>query len=136
MTDTALALPKARSELGEILHHLVRDPLGLLGLIIVTMIVVSALFAPWIVPFDPIAMNIPDRLQGPNAVHLLGTDQIGRDTFSRVIMGGRVALKVALPTIAGAMALGLILGMAAGYGPKWLDNLIILLFDTLRSFPP
>mgnify|MGYP000079566860 CR=1 FL=1 len=133
MSDTSL--PKPRSELGEILHHLLRDPLGLVGLVIVTLIVGSALLAPWIAPYDPIAMNIPDRLQGPSAAHLLGTDQIGRDTFSRVIWGGRVALQVALPTIGGAVAIGLILGMAAGYGPKWLDTLIVLFFDTLRSFP-
>ncbi|WP_193600178.1 ABC transporter permease [Nioella sediminis] len=133
MSDTSL--PKPRSEMGEILHHLLRDPLGLVGLVIVTLIVGSALLAPWIAPYDPIAMNIPDRLQGPSAAHLLGTDQIGRDTFSRVIWGGRVALQVALPTIGGAVAIGLILGMAAGYGPKWLDTLIVLFFDTLRSFP-
>ncbi|MEZ5913548.1 MAG: ABC transporter permease [Paracoccaceae bacterium] len=135
MTDTAVSLPKPRSELGEIFHHLVRDPLGLAGLIIVTLIVASALFAPWIAPYDPIEMNIPDRLQGPNLAHLMGTDQLGRDTFSRVIWGGRVALQVALPTIAGAIAIGLVLGMIAGYGPKWLDNLIVLFFDTVRSFP-
>ena len=83
---------KARSELGDILHHLVRDPLGLVGLIIVSIIILSAVFAPWIVPYDPIALNIPDRMQGPSLAHLAGTDQLGRDTFSRVIMGGRVAL--------------------------------------------
>jgi peptide/nickel transport system permease protein len=87
------------------------------------------------VPYNPIAMNIPDRMQGPSWNHLLGTDQLGRDTFSRVIMGGQVALKVALPAIFGAMAIGLTLGMIAGYGPKWLDNLLMLLFDTIRSFP-
>ncbi|MGB7287119.1 MAG: ABC transporter permease [Salaquimonas sp.] len=126
---------KQRSEIGEIFYHLVRDPLGLTGLLIVSLISFSALFAPWIVPFDPIAMNIPDRMQGPSWTHLLGTDQLGRDTFSRVIMGGRVALQVAIPTITGAIVIGLILGMIAGYGPKWLDNLIVLFFDTIRSFP-
>lgn len=126
---------KARSELGDILHHLVRDPLGLVGLIIVSIIILSAVFAPWIAPYDPIALNIPDRMQGPSLAHLAGTDQLGRDTFSRVIMGGRVALQVALPTIGGAIFFGLVLGMIAGYGPKWLDNIIVLLFDTVRSFP-
>jgi peptide/nickel transport system permease protein len=126
---------KSRSELSDIFYHLVRDPLGLVGLIIVGLIVFSAIFAPWIVPYDPIAMNIPDRMQGPSLSHLVGTDQLGRDTFSRVIMGGRVALQVAIPTIGGAITIGLILGMIAGYGPKWLDNVIVLLFDTVRSFP-
>ena len=133
MTDAGLQGP--RSVLGEILHHLVRDPLGLAGLIIVTVIVASAAFAPWIAPYDPIALNVPDRLQGPGGAHLLGTDQLGRDTFSRVIWGGRVALQVALPTIGGAIFFGLLLGMIAGYGPRWLDSLIVLLFDTVRSFP-
>lgn len=133
MTDASL--PKPRSELGEILYHLVRDPLGLAGLIIVLAILASAVLAPWIAPYDPVALNVPDRLQGPNVAHLMGTDQLGRDTFSRVIWGGRVALQVALPTIGGAIFFGLILGMIAGYGPRWLDNLIVLLFDTIRSFP-
>lgn len=133
MTDASL--PKPRSELGEILFHLVRDLLGLTGLVIVMLILASAVFAPWIAPYDPIALNVPDRLQPPSATHLMGTDQLGRDTFSRVIWGGRVALQVALPTIGGALLLGLLLGMIAGYGPKWLDNLIVLLFDTIRSFP-
>lgn len=128
-------MPKSRSELSQIIHGVARDPLGLMGLIIVGTIVVCAIFAVWIVPYDPIAINIKDRLQGPSMSHLLGTDQLGRDTFSRVIMGGQVALKVALPAVFGAMAIGLTLGMIAGYGPKWLDNLLMLLFDTIRSFP-
>ncbi|SNZ21344.1 ABC transporter permease [Cohaesibacter gelatinilyticus] len=128
-------MSKSRSELGQILHEVARDPLGLMGLIIVGSILFCAIFAVWVVPYDPVGMNIKDRLQGPSAAHLLGTDQLGRDTFSRVIMGGQVALKVALPAVFGAMAIGLTLGMIAGYGPKWLDNLLMLFFDTIRSFP-
>ncbi|MDA7965457.1 ABC transporter permease [Ruegeria sp.] len=126
---------KSRSELGQIIRGIARDPLGLMGLIIVGTIVFCAIFAAWIVPYDPVAMNIQARLEGPSLAHPLGTDQLGRDTFSRVIMGGQVALKVALPAVFGAMAIGLTLGMIAGYGPKWLDNLLMLLFDTIRSFP-
>jgi len=126
---------KTRSELRVILSHLLRDPLGLAGLAIVAVVAFGALTADWITPYDPIALNIMDRLQGPSAAHWIGTDQLGRDTMSRVIMGGRVALEVALPTIGGALLIGLVLGMIAGFGPRWLDNLIVLLLDTVRSFP-
>ena len=111
------------------------DPLGLLGLCLVTLIVVSALGATIFAPYDPIQLNIMDRLQGPSANHLLGTDQLGRDLFSRVLFGGQVALKVAFLTIGSALILGVVLGMIAGYGPVWLDNSIMLLFDTIRSVP-
>lgn len=116
-------------------RRLAQNHLGLAGFVIVAIIVLSAIFADWIVPYDPIAMNLKDRMQGPSWSHLLGTDQLGRDTFSRVIMGGRVALQVALISIGVAVAVGLALGMIAGFGPRWLDHLIVLLFDTVRSFP-
>jgi len=111
------------------------DPLGLLGLCLVTLMVVSALGASIFAPYDPIQLNIMDRLQGPSANHLLGTDQLGRDLFSRVLFGGQVALKVAFLTIGSALIVGVVLGMIAGYGPAWLDNSIMLLFDTIRSVP-
>ena len=111
------------------------DPLGLLGLCLVTLMVVSALGASILAPYDPIQLNIMDRLQGPSANHILGTDQLGRDLFSRVLFGGQVALKVAFLTIGSALIIGVVLGMIAGYGPAWLDNSIMLLFDTIRSVP-
>ncbi|MFV2032908.1 MAG: ABC transporter permease, partial [Gammaproteobacteria bacterium] len=81
------------------IQRIAADPLGLLGLSLVTLMVVSALFAALLAPYDPIALNIMDRLQGPSLNHLLGTDQLGRDLFSRVLFGGQVALKVALLSI-------------------------------------
>ena len=117
------------------LHRISKEPLGLLGLVLVIIIVLSALFASVLAPYDPIALNILDRLQGPSLAHLLGTDQLGRDLFSRVLFGGQVALKVALVSISVALIVGILLGMAAGFGPKWLDNAIMLFFDTIRSFP-
>lgn len=119
----------------DILRRISRDPLGLMGLVLVTLILLSALFAGVISPYDPIKLSILDRLQGPSTSHLLGTDQLGRDLFSRVLYGGQVALKVALISIAAALGLGVFLGMLAGFGPKWLDNIIMLFFDTIRSFP-
>jgi peptide/nickel transport system permease protein len=115
--------------------RVLREPLGLLGLVLVLAMVASALLANWIVPYDPIAIAPRDRLLPPSWEHLLGTDHLGRDLFSRVLMGGRVALQVAFICISLALALGLTLGMLAGFGPRWLDNALILVFDTLRSFP-
>ncbi len=119
----------------DILKRITREPLGFFGLILVTLIVISAVLASVISPYDPIALNIVDRLQGPSSRHLLGTDQLGRDLFSRVLFGGQVALKVALVSISAALGIGVLLGMLAGFGPKWLDNIILLFFDTIRSFP-
>ncbi len=119
----------------DILKRIIHEPLGFLGLILVTLIVISAVLASVISPYDPIALNIVDRLQGPSSRHLLGTDQLGRDLFSRVLFGGQVALKVALVSISAALGIGVLLGMLAGFGPKWLDNIIMLFFDTIRSFP-
>jgi peptide/nickel transport system permease protein len=118
-----------------LLKRISHEPMGLLGLVLVVVISASAVFAGVIAPYDPVALNITDRLQGPSTSHLLGTDQLGRDLFSRVLFGGQVALKVALISISAALSIGVLLGMLAGFGPSWLDNLIMLFFDTIRSFP-
>jgi peptide/nickel transport system permease protein len=115
--------------------RLLRDPLGMLGLCLVVLIVTAALAADWIAPFDPNAINVLNRLQPPSAEHWLGTDQLGRDVFSRVLMGSRIALQVALVTISLALGIGLVLGLLAGYGPRWIDQVLVLGFDTVRSFP-
>ena len=117
------------------LQRVFSEPLGALGATLVFVMVFSAIFADFIVPFDPNAMIPGVRLSPPSLDHLLGTDHLGRDLLSRVIMGGRVALQVAIICISISLFMGLILGMLAGYGPKWLDNSLILIFDTVRSFP-
>jgi peptide/nickel transport system permease protein len=119
----------------DLIKRISTDPLGLLGLILVGLMLVCSLLAAFIAPYDPVALNIVDRLQGPSWSHLLGTDQLGRDLFSRVLYGGQVALKVALISIGAALLIGVVLGMIAGFAPRWLDNLIMLFFDTIRSFP-
>ncbi len=119
----------------DLVRRISSEPLGLMGLCLVALMVISALFAGLLAPYDPIELNIMDRLQGPSASHLLGTDQLGRDLFSRVLYGGQVALKVALLSIGAALTIGIMLGLIAGYGPRWLDNGIMLFFDTIRSFP-
>lgn len=124
-----------RSKIISLISRIRLDPLGLCGLILVALMVLSAVLASWVIPYDPIALDILHRLEPPSMAHLMGTDQLGRDVFSRVIMGGRIALKVALVSISLALSCGLVLGLIAGYGPPWVDRLMILFFDTIRSFP-
>ena len=112
-----------------------RNPTGMLGLMLVILFFASAIFAHVLETHSPLAMDIPNRLAGPTAEHWAGTDQLGRDTFSRVLHGGRVALKVAALGVSVSLAVGLLLGMLAGFGPRWLDNVLLLLFDSIRSFP-
>ena len=112
-----------------------RNPLGMFGLLLVVLFFTSAIFAPLFATHDPFQMDIPQRLTGPTADHWAGTDQLGRDTYTRVLYGGRVALQVAAIGVSLSLVVGLTLGMLAGYGPRWLDNLLLLLFDTIRSFP-
>ena len=129
------ATERAYSERREKLALFLQNRLGLFGLLLVVLFFLSAIFAPMFATHDPFQMDIPNRMSGPTAEHWAGTDQLGRDTYSRVLYGGRVALKVAAIGVSVSLAIGLLLGMIAGYGPRWLDNLLLLVFDTIRSFP-
>ena len=129
------AAPGPHSERFATLRRLIRDPLSILGLTLVILLFVGAIFAEYITPYSPIAIDVKARLASPSFEHLLGTDQLGRDTFTRVLYGGRVALQVAAWSISLALSTGLVLGMLAGYGPRWMDNALLLLFDSVRSFP-
>lgn len=117
------------------LRKILREPLGAFGLALVALVVFGAVFADLLSSWDPIRLNPGDRFQGPSALHLMGTDQLGRDLFARVLHGGRIALAVALGSTALSLAIGAVLGLIAGYGPRWLDNLLILVFDAVKSFP-
>jgi peptide/nickel transport system permease protein len=111
------------------------DPLGRLGLAFVLLLFLAAIFADVISGYEPTKMVPRDRFLNPSYEHLLGTDQLGRDLFSRMLHGGRVALMVAVPAIGISLMLGIFFGLIAGYAPKWLDNILLLLFDAIRSFP-
>lgn len=108
---------------------------GAVGFVIVLAAVSAAVFAPWVAPYDPIVLNPPERLEGPSASHLLGTDQYGRDTFSRIVYGGRVSLGVAGCATLFALLAGGALGLVAGYYRGWIDALIMRGTDVLLSFP-
>ncbi len=118
-----------------LLKEVARRPAGLFGLVVVGGLIVLAIFAPLIAPYDPAEQDIQNRLQGPSWDHLLGTDQLGRDLLSRLIYGVRVALSVAIPGLTAALVIGLMLGLIAGYLGGRTDNSMIVVMDTLQSFP-
>ena len=119
----------------QIVRCMLGAPLGLLGLLLVFTVVFCGLFADWITPYDPFKIAVPERLQPPSFAHIMGTDSVGRDLFSRIIKGSQIALIVGVLSIALSLVTGLAGGLAAGYGPRWLDNALLLIFDTVYSFP-
>jgi peptide/nickel transport system permease protein len=114
---------------------LLAEPLGVMGGIIVLTFVLMALFAPWLAPYDPLKINVMHKFEGPSLAHWAGTDQLGRDLLSRIIYGARTALGVAVTATGIAGLAGILLGLVAGYGPRWLDSLLILCFDSMTSLP-
>jgi peptide/nickel transport system permease protein len=100
------------------------------------LLVLLALTAPWIAPADPTALNLPIRLEGPNAAHWMGTDELGRDILSRVLFGARVSIFVGISVVFGAGLIGLAVGSLAGYCGGWFDRFVnIVLINAFLSFP-
>ena len=118
------ALAKARS-----------NPTTAAGALICLIIIVSAVFAPWLAPYDPTEQDIMNRLQAPGGEFLLGTDQFGRDILSRLMWGGRISLTVSLGAIAAAMVIGGVIGMVSGYIGGRFDLFVMQVMDVLLSFP-
>ena len=113
-----------------------RNKLAATGMVLVAIFVVLALFAPWIAPQSPSNIDLPSRLQPPNASHWFGTDELGRDILSRVIYGARISMLVGSSVVVGSLVLGLILGAIAGYYGGYADKFFsIILMNAFLSFP-
>jgi peptide/nickel transport system permease protein len=119
-----------------ILGDVVRRPLGALGFFIVLTFMLTVIFAPLIAPYGFAEQDIPSMLQGPSKAHVLGTDHLGRDLLSRLVYGSRIALSVALPAVSVALAAGMTLGLIAGYAGGVIDDVALVLFDSIQAFPP
>jgi peptide/nickel transport system permease protein len=105
------------------------------GLTITTLLIAVAVFAPLIAPYAPNAQDLSASLVGPGAHHLLGTDQLGRDTFSRLVFGARVDLRVGFIAVLFPFVLGTFLGSIAGYFGGWVDVIVMRLVDVVVAFP-
>jgi peptide/nickel transport system permease protein len=110
-------------------------PLALIGFIIIAGILLLALIAPLIAPYDPDAINVKAILLSPGADHLMGTDGLGRDVFSRMLYGARISLMVGFVAVGIATAIGIILGAIAGFYRGWVDTVIMRIVDVMLSIP-
>jgi peptide/nickel transport system permease protein len=135
MAETALRTAPRRRPANKALRMFLWRSSGGLGLLLVLAATLGAIFAPYLTPYDAISLNPPVRLQGPSGEHWLGTDQLGRDTLTRILYGGRVSLAVAGAAVAFALLVGGVLGLLAGFYRGWVDTLIMRVTDVLLSFP-
>lgn len=126
---------KKNSMLRLTLIRLRRNKLAMIGLAVLILLILVAVFADYVAPFKYSRQNLREVLQHPNAKHLLGTDEFGRDVLSRLIYGARVSLQVGLVSVSIALVLGGALGAIAGYYGGWLDNLLMRLMDVQLAIP-
>ncbi|MFP4512828.1 MAG: ABC transporter permease [Acidimicrobiales bacterium] len=146
MTDALVTPPvaspgmKRQTGRAVFIHDLLRSGTGLFGAVLLGLIVLAAILAPWISPHDPTAQMLSNRLQPPilfggTTEHLLGTDQLGRDLLSRLLQGARLSMMVALAVVAIAGTFGVVMGLLAGYRGKTTDAVIMRIVDMQLAFP-
>ncbi len=134
--EKTTSIPNKGFQFKEFLFHITKSKSVLIGGIFVLIVVICAIFAPIISTHDPYEMNMSDRLLTPmEDGHLLGTDQYGRDLFTRIIYGARVSLEVGLVSVVLAMLIGVTLGLISGYYGGWVDTIIMRIVDIVLSFP-
>jgi peptide/nickel transport system permease protein len=133
----SLAMPRReRAPMLQGFLNLRRNKVAMLGVAVMIGWMLIAIFAPVIAPYDdPKQQNLDDRLQSPSANYPFGTDDLGRDVFSRVVYGARISIPAGLGTIAVTLVIGVILGAMAGYLGGWVDSVIMRIVDVVLAFP-
>jgi len=128
--------PMATTTLSAVTALSRRNRLAAAGMVLVTVFLIFAIFAPWIAPQDTRTIDLPSRLEKPSAAHWFGTDELGRDILSRVVYGARISMLVGGSVVAGSLLLGLIIGSVAGYYGGFADKFFsIILMNAFLSFP-
>jgi len=133
--DTGGKKGKNRSQFGDFWRRFKRNKLAMTGLVVVAIMVLLALVQPLISPYDPYDQNLLNALQPPNSDHWFGTDVLGRDLYSGMLYGLKLALIVGLATMVGSMTLGVVLGAIAGYRGGFSDGLVMRITDLFLAFP-
>ena len=125
----------ARTPAGAALLAFRRGKLAMAALIFLVLVAAAGILAGVLAPYDPFAQLVGTPFQGPSSAHLLGTDDLGRDVFSRILYGTRVSMEVSLLTVAGALLVAVPVGLLAGYGGRRFDQVLMRIMDALMSFP-
>jgi peptide/nickel transport system permease protein len=108
----------------------------IIGAVIILLLILTAIFAPLLTPYEPNKVKLEDSLQQPSSQHLLGTDKVGRDVLTRILYGSRIALIVGVVAVTASGAFGMFLGLLAGYFGGWVETIIMRITDALMSLPP
>jgi peptide/nickel transport system permease protein len=126
----------AASTISAFRNRIRRQPLAVVGVLLLLAFIVGGLAAPWLAPANPAAINLPHRLESPSAMHWAGTDELGRDTLSRLLYGARLSLAVSVTVVTISLALGLAVGGLAGYLGGWIDiALTTFAMNTFLALP-
>ncbi len=126
---------RSLTRLGWLPRHLRPTATGVIGFLMLFILVVAASLAPLVAPYDPLAIDLERTLVPPGRVHLLGTDHLGRDVLSRLLVGARVSLGAAGFTVVVVTTVGVVLGTVAGFYGGWIDEIVMRLVDTVLAFP-
>ena len=139
MTDLAAPSPRPSSAVGATLHHaryvISENPVTGVAFGLFVLIVIAALLGPYLAPYDPLASNTDVALKPPSAQHWFGTDQLGRDVFSRVIVATQLDFFIAVTSVALVFVMGGLAGVAAGFFGGWADRVVGRIADTIMAFP-
>jgi len=135
ITAVAAASESIQSPWRDFIHTFIRNPVALVSGGFILLLVLVAIFAPWLAPWDPMTPDWMALSAPPSAAHWMGTDDLGRDLMSRLIYGTRISLYVGVLSVTLGMAVGVLLGLLAGYYGRWLDMLIMRGADVLFAFP-
>lgn len=141
--DRKLDKIKAKEEAGQLknkggnraLRKLLNNKLAVIGIIIFSIIILSSIFASLITKYDPLAVDMKSVLKEPSVEHILGTDKVGRDVFSRILYGGRISIFIGLGSALGCALIGVLLGCYCGYKGGIFDKIVIRLSEIFMSFP-
>ncbi len=126
---------EAKGMVPAVVKKLFKIPLACFGIIVILIVIISGIFAPLISPYDPLEINISDKLQGPSIKHLAGTDELGRDILSRIIYGSRISLIVSIGAVSISTVIGTALGLIAAHSRGVVDDVIMRIMDAMLSFP-